>query len=73
MEKLDLTPDQEKAALYHHIKHNTNIPQEVPIKQKIGKFGLMWPRQYALDHDASELLSSYAEKGYPVDCGPNWT
>ena len=73
MEKLDLTPDQEKAALYQHIKHNIDIPQEVPIKQKIGKFGLMWPRQYALDHDASELLSSYAEQGCPVDCGPNWT
>jgi hypothetical protein len=71
--KLALNPDQEKEALYNYIKHNSDIPQELPIKTKIGKFGLMWPRQYALDHNASELLSSYAEHGCPVDCGPNWT
>jgi hypothetical protein len=71
--KLALTSEQEKANLYQYIKNNSDIPQELPIKTKIGKFGLMWPRQYALDHEASDLLSSYAELGCPVDCGPNWT
>jgi hypothetical protein len=33
----------------------------------------MWPRKFALDHDAKPLLSTYAQEGCPVDCGPDWT
>ena len=71
--KLDLTPQQEKIEIAKAIHNNQDIPTEIPIKQKIGKFGLMWPRKFALDHPAKNLLSSYAEQGCPVDCGPNWT
>ena len=67
------TPKQQKSDLYNEIKNNKDFPTEIPIKQTIGKFGLMWPRKYALQHDAKELLSSYAEHGCPVDCGPVWT
>jgi hypothetical protein len=67
------TPTQLKDDLLNEIKNNTDFPTEIPIKQKIGKFGLMWPRKYALQHDAKNLLSSYAEYGCPVDCGPAWT
>ena len=73
LEKMDLTPDQEKESLLNHIKNNKDIPEDIPIKHTIGKFGLMWPTKYALDHQANELLSSYAERGCPVDCGPDWT
>ena len=71
--KLDLTPEQQQNEILLAIKNNDDIPTEIPIKQTIGKFGLMWPTKYALDHKAKQLLSSYAEKGCPVDCGPNWT
>jgi hypothetical protein len=69
----DLTPAQEKTELYKQLRKNQDFPKEIPIQQTIGKFGLMWPRKLALDHQAKQLLSSYAEHGCPVDCGPNWT
>jgi hypothetical protein len=67
------TTEQEKHDIYNNLRKNEDFPKEIPIQQKIGKFGLMWPTKYALNHDAKELLSSYAEKGCPVDCGPAWT
>jgi hypothetical protein len=33
----------------------------------------MWPTSHALHHPAAPLLHEYAEKGCPVDCGPDWT
>ena len=33
----------------------------------------MWPSGPALNHPAAPLLHSYATKGCPVDCGPNWS
>ena len=65
--------EQDKLDLYNNLKDNEDFPKEIPIQQTIGKFGLMWPRKYALEHDAKTLLSSYAEQGCPVDCGPTWT
>jgi hypothetical protein len=71
--KMDLTPEEEQNEIKKALENNPDIPTEIPIKQKIGKFGLMWPRLFAIDHEASNLLSSYAEQGCPVDCGPNWS
>ena len=33
----------------------------------------MWPRTYALNHPAKNLLDEYATKGCPVDCGKDWS
>ena len=50
------------------------IPEDVPLKETIGKRkGLMWPRTYAMTHPAEKLLTGYATEGCPVDCGENWT
>ena len=50
------------------------IPTELPIKENIGKKkGLMWPRTYAMNHQAKELLDTYSEIGCPVDCGKEWS
>ena len=45
-------------------------------KSKIKSFtnGLMQPRGNTVrSHPAHKLLSSYADHGCPVDCGPDWT
>ena len=49
------------------------IPQDIPIKNTIGKFGLMFPNSFAVDHDAAPLLNGYATHGCPVDCGADWS
>ena len=49
------------------------IPDEVPVKEVAGKFGLMHPSSYALEHEAADLLLDWAENGCPVDTGENWT
>ena len=55
------------------IKDEITIPEVLPIKERIGKIGLMWPRTYALNHPAAPLLDRYALKGCPVGCGDHWT
>jgi hypothetical protein len=50
-----------------------SIPDNIPIKEEIGKIGLMWPRTYSVNHPASTLLNEYATKGCPVDCGEDWS
>ena len=55
------------------IKNTVTIPDDLPIKERIGKKGLMWPRTFALNHPAAPLLESYARHGCPVDCGEHWT
>eukprot|EP00957_Ditylum_brightwellii_P155966 11871662-Ditylum_brightwellii.AAC.1 len=56
------------------IHQEETIPEEADIKETVGKYnGLMWPRTYAMDHLAAPLLHNYAEKGCPVDCGPDWS
>ena len=49
------------------------IPQELPIKTTIGKFGLMFPTTFATTHAAAPLLNGYATDGCPVDCGADWS
>ena len=55
------------------IKKEVTIPDDLPIKERIGKKGLMWPRTFALKHPAAPLLERYAQQGCPVDCGKNWS
>ena len=49
------------------------IPDEVPVKEVAGKFGLMHPSSFALEHEAAELLVDWAKNGCPVDTGEDWT
>ena len=55
------------------IRTEATIPEDIPIKERIGKIGLMWPRTHALNHPATPLLQEFSTKGCPADCGPNWT
>ena len=56
------------------LKTDPHIPDEVPnIRETAGKFGLMFPRTYALAHSASNMLQNWAQNGCPVDVGPSWT
>ena len=49
------------------------IPTTIPVKEDIGKYGLMWPRGLAASHPASKMLEEFSTAGYPVDTGANWT
>ena len=55
------------------ITKEVSIPSDLPIKERIGKKGLMWPRTYAVNHPAAPFLQTYALNGCPVDCGDQWT
>ena len=65
--------EEAKQDLHQQIDNSPGLPSELPIKESIGKLGLMWPQSYALDHQACPLLNTYAKNGCPVDCGPDWT
>ena len=54
------------------IEEETSIPTDIPVKEVVGKFGLMHPTAYALEHDAASMLLDWAENGCPVDTGPDW-
>lgn len=57
-----------------HSKKEESFPLEVPNKETAGKkIGLMWPRTFSTSHPAAPLLDEYANKGCPVECGPDWT
>ena len=51
------------------IAHKVSIPDELGIKEKIGRNGLMWPRN---DHPATPLLDRYSTQGCPADCRLSW-
>ena len=56
------------------IKNNDIFPANIPLKDDIGKLGLMWPRgKIANAHPAAKLLHEYSDFGCPLDCGPNWS
>ena len=55
------------------LSNTTSIPAEIPVKEAICKSGLMWPRTYSQHHPDAPLLSTYATKGYHMDCGKDWT
>jgi hypothetical protein len=71
--KLDRTPAEEKEYMAKELGSEENFPNEIPIKDHIGKSDLMFPRTYSEFHNATPMLKSYAKKGCPVDCGPEWT
>ena len=49
------------------------LPPEIPVKEAIGKSGLMWPRTFSLSHPAADMLHKWATNGCPADCGPDWS
>lgn len=49
------------------------IPASIPLKEDIGKCGLMWPRGLAKQHPAAPLLQDYNKNGCPVDIGKAWS
>ena len=61
-----------KRILFLTIEEEPSIPGNIPVKKVVGKFGLMHPTSYALEHDAASLPSDWAENGCPVDTGPDW-
>jgi hypothetical protein len=70
---LAATPEETKLITNNSIATDENIPNYIPIKETIGKIGLMWPRTYSIHHPAKDLLNIYATRGCPVDCGKNWS
>jgi hypothetical protein len=68
-----MTEDELDSAIQAALNKEDTFPHERPVQEEIGKIGLMWPREEALDHEAAPLLLNYATAGCPVDCGPNWT
>jgi hypothetical protein len=69
-----MTNDELRSAIAHEFKDNDGLPPEVPLKQTIGKLGLMIPQApHAVPHPAYNLLKSYANNGCPIDCGPPWS
>ncbi len=56
------------------LKEDPNIPSEIPgFKETAGKFGLMFPRTFAKQHKAADMLEKWAMDGCPVDAGDDWT
>ena len=70
---LEMTPEEEQFSISNLINDPSTLPPEVPIKEKNGKLGLMWPRNYALDHPVIPLIIDYAQNGCSVDCDKYWT
>ena len=68
-----MTPTQHEADVKSSLHSNTDFPPEIPVVETIGKLGLMWPRNHAMQHNATPLLNTYAQTGCPVDCGPDWS
>ena len=68
-----MTPTQHEADVKLSLHSNTDFPPEIPVVETIGKLGLMWPRNHAMQHNATPLLNTYAQTGCPVDCGPDWS
>ena len=71
--KIDMSANELRIDIENELKSNDHFPPELPVKEEIGKLGLMWPRTYAEFHRATPLLNSYAKKGCPANCGPDWS
>ena len=65
------TPTKINTLIKNTIKNKESLPNDIPVKNAIGKFCLMYPTGYALNHENARLLLGYAEHGCPVDCGAN--
>jgi len=69
-----LTPVEEHTKIMAQIQALDSIPDEIPVKQTIGKSDLMRPNPpYGVSHNAIPLLEGYANDGCPVQCGPPWS
>ena len=68
-----MTPIQHESDVKSSLQSNTDFPPEIPAVETIGTLGLMWPCNHTMQHNATPLLNSYAQIGYPVDCGPDRT
>ena len=53
--KLEMTPDEEQSFISNLLNDPSTFPQEDPIKETIGKLGLMWTRNYTLAPPATPL------------------
>jgi hypothetical protein len=70
---VDMSPADVKRDITTKLNSAHTFPTEIPVKEEVGKLGLMWPRSYAAFHRATPLLNSYATNGCPVQCGPDWS
>ena len=69
-----MTPDEYDRHIKEKLQTSSVLPTDLPVKQTIGKLGLMWPQTpYSVGHAAVPLLHSYAREGCPVDCGEPWS
>jgi len=69
------SPEEQDVAIAEALAKEESFPAETPIRETAGKkIGLMWPRTFSTTtHPAAPLLNKYANKGCPVDCGPDWS
>ena len=69
-----MTTEEQNAAIRVAFYNDDTMPQEKELESAIGKIKqLVQPRKEALKHEAASLIDSYATKGCPADCGPDWT
>ena len=56
------------------IQRSDIFPSNIPIKEDIGKLGLMWPRgTIANAHPAAKMLHQFSSSGCPLNSGQPWT
>jgi hypothetical protein len=68
-----MTTEEIQKDIKNQLKDESIFPAELPIKEEIGKLGLMWPCTYLEFHKATPLLMSYTQEGCPTQCGPDWS
>ena len=68
-----MTPEDQDAEIQQAFYNSETMPNETDLSDAIGKIAnLVVLRKEALHHKAATLIQSYATKGCPGDCGPNW-
>ena len=55
---LTMTQTKLETHIEQELNNADNFPPNIPVKNAIGKLGLMWPNTYATKHKATPLLSS---------------
>ena len=67
------TKEELDALIHHTLGTEESFPDGLPVGSIAGKSGLMYPSKYALSHEAAPMLQHFADKGCPVDAGPDWS
>jgi len=68
------SPEEQDVAIAEALAKEESFSAETLIRETAGKkIGLMWPRTFSTTHPTAPLLDEYANKGCPVDCGPDWS